>query len=149
MLSCFYDTRRNVNATRCEMVNLDSMARTAAWVRADTPSLVSMLRTCAFTVLTLKSKFWAIWGLVWPWLRSFNTPTSLGVRLSICSAPLDCSDPLASGPVAPDPIASGWDARDLTPSLCASSSAALDSSPDPPSASPSPLPGQPEQKPYR
>ena len=76
-----------------ETVNLDSMARTAAWVRSDTPSLERMLRTCAFTVLTLKSRFWAIWGLVCPWLSSFNTSTSLGVRLSICAAPLDCADP--------------------------------------------------------
>jgi hypothetical protein len=43
-----------------EIVNLDSMARTAAWVRSDTPSLERMLLTCAFTVLTLKRRFWAI-----------------------------------------------------------------------------------------
>src|SRR5215217_4234452 len=69
------------------------MARTAAWVRSDTPSLERMLLTCAFTVLTLKRRFWAIWGLVCPWLSNFNTSTSLGVRLSICAAPRDCADP--------------------------------------------------------
>ena len=60
------------------------MARTAAWVRSETPSLLRMLRTCALTVLTLKRRLRAIWGLVWPWLRSFNTSTSLDVRLSNC-----------------------------------------------------------------
>ena len=65
------------------------MARTAAWVRSETPSLLRILRTCALTVLTLKRRFWAIWGFVWPWLRSFSTSTSLGVRLS--NRPSECS----------------------------------------------------------
>ena len=43
---------------------MNSMARTAAWVRSETPSLVRMLRTCALTVLKLNSRFWAIWGFV-------------------------------------------------------------------------------------
>ena len=41
-----------------------SMARTAAWVRSDTPSLEIMCCTWILTVPRLTSRFWAIWGLV-------------------------------------------------------------------------------------
>src|SRR5215207_5744947 len=72
--------------------NPASMARTAAWVRSDTPSLEIMCCTWILTVPRLTSRFLAIWGFVCPWLSNLNTSTSLGVRLSICSAPSDCLD---------------------------------------------------------
>ena len=46
-----------------------SIARTAAWVRSDTPSLEIMCWTWILTVPRLTVRFWAIWGLVCPWLR--------------------------------------------------------------------------------
>src|SRR5215207_9177235 len=85
-----------------------SMARTAAWVRSDTPSLEIMCCTWILTVPRLTSRFWAIWGLVCPWLSNLNTSTSLGVRLSICSAPSDCLDLLDL-----EWVASGWDVSGL------------------------------------
>src|SRR5688572_25788570 len=48
----------------------NSMARTAAWVRSETPSLEIMRRTCFFMVLVLIKRFRAICWLLSPRVRS-------------------------------------------------------------------------------
>src|SRR5918912_56345 len=59
-----------------------STARTAAWVRSETPSLSMMRSTCTLTVPTLTNRLWPISAFVLPSATSRSTSSSRGVRSS-------------------------------------------------------------------